>query len=105
MLADVTFNGAPLPRGARPDLSVEGTVELDRIPNALVVNRPAFGREDSAAGLFRLSADGSEATRVKVQLGRGSVGEIEVRDGLRAGDQIILSDTSAFDNSERIRLK
>ncbi len=105
VLADVTFNGVPLPRGARPDLSVEGTVELDRILDTLVVNRPAFGREDSAVGLYRLSADGSEATRVKVQLGRGSVGEVEVRDGLRAGDQIILSDTSAYDSSERIRIK
>ena len=105
VLADVTFNGAPLPRGARPDLSVEGTVELERVPDTLIVNRPAFGREDSTVGLFRLSADGTEATRVKVQLGRGSVSVVEVREGLRAGDQVILSDTSAYDNSERIRIQ
>jgi HlyD family secretion protein len=105
VLVDVTFNGAPLPRGARPDLSVEGTVELERIPDALIVNRPAFGREESTVGLFRLSPDGTEATRVQVQLGRGSVSVVEVRAGLRAGDQIILSDTSAYDNAPRIRLR
>ena len=79
VLADVTFNGAPLPRGARPDLSVEGTVELERIPDTLVVNRPAFGREESTVGLFRLSADGTRGharpgpTRARVgQRGRGA---------------------------------
>ena len=105
VLADVTFNGAPLPRGARPDLSVEGTVELERIADTLMVNRPAFGREESAIGLFRLSADGTEAARVRVQLGRGSVSTVEVRGGLRAGDTVILSDTTAYDGSEHIRLK
>ena len=105
VLADVTFDGAPLPRGARPDLSVEGTVEIERIPDTLIVNRPAFGREESNVGLFRLSADGTEATRVKVQLGRGSVSVVEVRSGLNPGDQVILSDTSAFDGNERIRLQ
>jgi HlyD family secretion protein len=105
VLVDVTFNGAPLPRGARPDLSVEGTVQLERVADALIVNRPAFGREESTVGLFRLSADGSEATRVKVRLGRGSVDVVEVLDGLRAGDKIILSDTTAYDGSERVRLK
>ncbi len=104
VLVDVSFNGAPLPRGARPDLSVEGTVELEHINDALIVNRPADGREESTVGLFRLSADGTEATRVKVQLGRGSVSQVEVRAGLQAGDRIILSDTSAYDGSERIRL-
>ena len=105
VLADVTFNGAPLPRGARPDLSVEGTVEIERIPDTLVVNRPAFGREESSVGLFRLSADGGEATRVQVQLGRGSVNVVEVRGGLQAGDQVILSDTTAYDASEHIRIQ
>ena len=65
--------GLPLPRGARPDLSVEGTVELERIDDTLVVNRPAFGQEESTVSLFRVSPDGSEATRVRVTLGRGSV--------------------------------
>ena len=87
VLVDVTFNGAALPRGARPDLSVEGTVELERIDDALIVNRPAFGQEESTVSLFRVSPDGSEATRVRVTLGRGSVSVVEVRDGLRAGDQ------------------
>ena len=104
VLVDVTFDGQTLPRGARPDLSVEGTVEIERIADTLVVGRPAFGREDSETTLFRLSADGSEADRVKVRFGRGSVGTVEVRDGLRAGDRIILSDTSAYDNAEQIRL-
>ena len=104
VLVDVTFDGQALPKGARPDLSVEGTVELERIADTLVVGRPPFGHEDSEQTLFRLSADGNEAERVKVRLGRGSVGTVEVRDGLRAGDRVILSDTSAFDNAERIRL-
>ena len=104
VLVDVTFGGQPLPRGARPDLSVEGTVELERIADTLVVGRPAFGQEESPVSLFRLSVDGSEAERVKVQIGRGSVGTVEVRAGLRAGDRVILSDTSAYDNQEKIRL-
>ena len=104
VLVDVTFGGQPLPRGARPDLSVEGTVELERIADTLVVGRPAFGQEESPVSLFRLSADGAEAERTRVQIGRGSVGTVEVRAGLRAGDRVILSDTSAYDNQEKIRL-
>ena len=104
VLVDVTFEGQPLPRGARPDLSVEGTVELERIADTLVVGRPAFGQEESQASLFRLSTDGAEAERVKVQLGRGSVGTVEIRDGLHAGDRVILSDTSAYDTQEKVRL-
>ena len=104
VLVDVTFNGAPLPRGARPDLSVEGIVELERIDDTLVVNRPAFGQEDSTVNLFRLSPDGSEATRVPVKLGRGSVSVVEVREGLRAGDRIIVSDTSSYDSNDRLRI-
>jgi HlyD family secretion protein len=104
VLVDVTFGDSPLPRGARPDLSVEGTVELERIADTLVVGRPAFGQEESQVNLFRLSADGSEAERVKVKLGRGSVGTVEIRSGLRAGDRVILSDTSAYDNDDRLRL-
>lgn len=105
VLVDVTFDGAPLPRGARPDLSVEGTVTLENIPDALVVGRPAFGREESTVSLFRLSPDGGEATRVRVGLGRGSVNVVEVRAGLQPGDKIILSDTSAYDEYDHIRLR
>ncbi len=104
VLVDVTFGGAALPRGARPDLSVEGTVELERIADTLVVGRPAFGQEDSQVSLFRLSADGSEADRLKVTLGRGSVSTVEVRDGLRDGDRVILSDTSAYDRNDKLRI-
>ena len=105
VLVDVTFGGAALPKGARPDLSVEGTLELENIPDALIVGRPAFGREDSTVSLFRLSPDGDEATRVKVELGRGSVNLVEVRSGLQPGDKIILSDTSAYDEHDRIRIR
>ncbi len=104
VLVDVSFNGAPLPRGARPDLSVEGTVELERLADAVVVGRPAFGREESTVSLFRLSPDGDEATRVKVALGRGSINVVEVRTGLQPGDKIILSDTSAYDEYDHVRL-
>ena len=105
VLVDLTFDGTtPLPRGARPDLSVEGTVELERIDDALVVGRPAFAQEESTVGLFRLSAGGDEATRVPVKLGRGSLNIVEIRGGLQPGDRVILSDTSAYDSSERVRL-
>lgn len=106
VLVDVTFAGtANLPKGMRPDLSVEGTIELERIDDALIVNRPAFGREESTVGLFRVSPDGATANRVPVLLGRGSINVVEVRAGLRAGDRIILSDTSAYDGNDRLRLR
>lgn len=101
---DVALDGA-LPRGARPDLSVDGVIEIDRLENALHVGRPAYGAAESSIGLFRLSPDGSEATRVRVRLGRGSVNTIEVLDGLREGDVVILSDMSAWDGAERVRLR
>ncbi len=104
VLVDVTFNGAPLPKGARPDLSVEGTVELERLADAVVVGRPAFGREESTVSVFRLSPDGDEATRVRATLGRGSINLVEVREGLNPGDKIILSDTSAYDQYDHVRL-
>ena len=105
VLVDVTFSGVTLPRGARPDLSVEGTVQLERIADATIVGRPAFGREESSVSLFRLSPDGDEATRVKVELGRGSVNVVEVRAGLQPGDKIILSDTSSYDEYDHIRIR
>jgi HlyD family secretion protein len=100
---DVTFDG-PLPKGSRPDLSVDGTVELERLADVLKVGRPASGQEHSAVGLFRLQADGS-ASRVQVKLGRTSVNEVEIVSGLSAGDQVILSDMSNWDAVDRIRLQ
>jgi HlyD family secretion protein len=100
---DVALEGE-LPKGARPDLSVEGNVELERLDDVLYVGRPAQGQGDSLIGLFRLNESGSEATRVKVKLGRFSVNTIEVVEGLKVGDQVILSDTSAWDAFDRIRL-
>lgn len=100
---DVALEGE-LPRGARPDLSVDGTIELERLENVLFVGRPAFGQEQSTVGLFKLDASG-EATRAQVQLGRSSVNTIEVLSGLQEGDQVVLSDMSAWDQFERIRLR
>jgi HlyD family secretion protein len=105
VLVDVTFHGIELPKGARPDLSVEGTIELESLADAIYVGRPAFGQDDSTIGLFRLGADGVTATRTKVQLGRGSATKVVIENGLTPGDRVILSDTSAFDSHERIQLK
>jgi HlyD family secretion protein len=101
---DIAFNG-PLPSSARPDLSVDGTVELERLTNVLYVGRPAFGQGQQTVGMFRLSADGQEATRTQVSLGRSSVSTIEILDGLREGDQVIISDTSTMDNYKVIRVR
>lgn len=100
---DVKLEGA-LPPGARPDLSVDGTVELERLSDVLFMSRPVFGQPNSTVTLFKLDSDGKEATRVQVRLGRGSVGAIEIVEGLRLGDKVILSDMSAQDNHNRIRL-
>jgi HlyD family secretion protein len=99
---DVALEG-PLPKGARPDLSVDGTIELERLADVLQVGRPAFGQEQSTVGLFRLNGTG-EAARVQVKLGRSSVNLVEIVDGLKEGDQVVLSDTSAWDAFDRIRL-
>jgi HlyD family secretion protein len=101
---DVALEGE-LPRGARPDLSVDGTIELERLENVLFVGRPAFGQEQSTVGLFKLDPESGEATRAQVQLGRSSVNTIEVLNGLAEGDQVVLSDMSAWDQFERIRLR
>jgi len=101
---DITFDG-PLPASARVDLSVDGTIELERLKNVLYVGRPAFGQGQQTVGIFRLSPDGSEATRTQVSLGRSSVSTIEIVNGLREGDQVIISDTSAVDNYRTIRLR
>jgi HlyD family secretion protein len=100
---DVALEGE-LPRGARPDLSVDGTIELERLDNVLFVGRPAFGQEQSTVGLFKLNAEG-EASRAQVQLGRSSVNTIEILGGLAEGDQVVLSDMSAWDQFEKIRLR
>jgi len=101
---DVTLTGE-LPRGARPDLSVDGTIELDRLAEVLHVGRPAFGQENSSVTVFKVEADGDHARRVPVKFGRSSVSQIEVREGLQAGDRIILSDMSPWDTVDRVRLE
>ncbi len=101
---DVALEGE-LPRGARPDLSVDGTIELERLDNVLYVGRPAFGQEQSTVGLFRLNKATGEAARSQVQLGRSSVNTIEILGGLAEGDEVVLSDMSAWDQFDRIRLR
>ncbi len=100
---DVIFDG-PQPPGARPDLSVDGTIEIERLPDILYVGRPVQGQPNSTVGLFRLGQDGKEAVRVRVDLGRSSVNTIEIVRGLQVGDQVILSDMSAWDAYDRVRL-
>ncbi len=101
---DVALEG-DLPKGARPDLSVDGTIELERLANVLYVGRPALGQEQSVISLFRIGPDGVTADRVKVTLGRMAVNTVEIRDGLKEGDNVVLSDTSQWDAFDRIRLK
>ena len=100
---DVKLDGQ-LPPGARPDLSVDGTIDLDRLANVEFVGRPAFGQENSTVSMFKLDPDGKGATRVTVKLGRSSVNAVEILGGLNSGDQVILSDMSRWDNVDRIRL-
>jgi HlyD family secretion protein len=101
---DVSFT-EPLPQGARPDLSVDGTIELERLTDVLYVGRPAFGQEKGTVGLFKLVGRNGDATRVSVKLGKSSVSSVEIQEGLSEGDQVILSDTSAWDAHSRIRLR
>jgi HlyD family secretion protein len=100
---DVTLDGPP-PPGARPDLSVDGTITLERLDNVLYVGRPAFGQEKSTVGMFKIDPDGKTATRVPVEMGRSSVNTIEIIRGLKEGDSVILSDMSRLDSQDRIRL-
>lgn len=100
---DVRLSG-DLPDGARPDLSVDGTVELERLSDVLYVGRPVFGQPNSLVGLFKLDPDGKEANRVQVKLGRSSVNTIEITEGLKIGDQVILSDMTAWDAQNRLRI-
>ena len=94
-----------LPRGARPDLSVDGTIEIERLIDVMYVGRPAYGQAESTVGLFKLDPDGRTATRVNVRLGRASVNTIQVANGLGVGDKVIISDMSAYDNTNKVRLK
>ena len=100
---DVRLEGA-LPQGARPDLSVDGTIELEKLRNVLYVGRPVFGQQNATVSLFRLTPDGKEAHRTQVKFGRISVSHVEVTEGLREGDKVILSDMSNWDAHNRIKL-
>lgn len=100
---DVTLNGE-MPRGARPDLSVDGVVELERLDNVIFVGRPAFGQERSVVKIFKLDAEGVFAERSPVQLGRSSVNTVEIVEGLQPGDRVILSDMSQYDANDRVKL-
>ena len=95
---------AELPQGARPDLSVDGVIELEHLDDVVFVERPAFGQEHSTAGIFVLDPDGTYANRTQVQLGRSSVNTIEIVKGLQPGDRVILSDMSQWDSHDRIKL-
>jgi HlyD family secretion protein len=100
---EVAIDGE-LPKGARPDLSVDGTIELERLNDVVYVGRPAFGQENNTVGVFKLVTGSNQAVRTPVKLGKSSVNTIEILNGLQPGDQVILSDTSAWDSHERIRL-
>jgi multidrug efflux pump subunit AcrA (membrane-fusion protein) len=100
---DVKLTGE-LPKGARPDLSVDGTIDLERLDDVLYTGRPAFGQENSTISLFKLDPDGKGGVRVPVKVGRASVNSIQILEGLRQGDTVILSDMSRYDNTDRIRL-
>lgn len=101
---DVGFNG-PLPRGARPDLTVDGVIELERLTNVLYCGRPVQGSDNATIGLFKLNASGDEATQTSVSIGRTSVSSVEIRSGLKEGDRVILSDMSQWSDHQKIRLK
>jgi HlyD family secretion protein len=99
---DITLEGA-LPPGARPDLSVDGTVRLEKLDNVIFVGRPAFGQEEGTVSLFKLMPNG-EAVRTTIKLGKSSVNTIEIKEGLQPGDQVILSDMSSYDQFDRVRI-
>jgi HlyD family secretion protein len=100
---DVVMDG-PLPVGARADMSVDGTIQLEKLTNIVFVGRPAFGQENSTVTIFKVQQNG-DALATKVKLGRASVNTIEVLEGLTPGDQVILSDMSQFDAFERVQIK
>ena len=100
---DVALKG-PLPAAARPDLSVDGTIQLEKLENVVFVGRPVFGQQDATVQLFKIEPDGKFANKTKVTFGKASVNTIEVKDGLQIGDKVILSDMSTYDSYDRIRL-
>ena len=104
VMVDVRLEG-PLPKEARPDLSIDGTIEIERLSDVLYVGRPAYGQANSLVGLFKLVDGGDAAVRVTVRLGRSSVNTIEIVEGLEMGDEVILSDMSAYDAHDRVRLR
>lgn len=103
VIVDVALEGQ-LPRGARPNLQVDGIIEIERLPDVLFVGRPSFGQQNSKVEMFKVSEDGKEAVRVPVELGVMSVNTVQIVDGLQVGDRVILSDTSAQDGYKKIRL-
>ncbi len=104
VMVDVRLEG-PLPKEARPDLSIDGTIEIERLNDVLYVGRPAYGQANSLVGLFKVVENGNAAVRVTVRLGRSSVNTIEIVEGLEVGDEVILSDMSAYDAYDRVRLR
>ena len=94
-----------LPKGARADISDDGTIEIERLPDVIYVGRPAYGQAESTVGLFRLDPDGKNASRVQAKLGVGSVNTVEVRQGLKPGDRVIISDVSQYDAQDKLRIK
>jgi HlyD family secretion protein len=100
---DVALDG-PLPKGARPDLTVDGTIQLEKLEDVVYVGRPVHGEADSAVSLFKILEGGKEAVRVPVKLGHTSVNYVEILDGLKPGDQVILNDMSQWDGHDRVRL-
>jgi HlyD family secretion protein len=105
VLVDVVFDGVTLPHGARPDLSIEGVIQLERLSDVTFVGRPALGQDESVVQLFKLTPNGTEAERVNVKLGRGSTNAIEIKEGLAPGDRVILSEMSSYDGQKIIRLR
>jgi len=104
VMVEVRLDGV-MPEGARPDMAVDGAIRIERLDDVLYVGRPVQSQESSTVGLYRLEPDGKHAARVKVELGRASVDVIEIVGGLQEGDRIILSETSRWDDNERIRLR
>ena len=104
VVVEVALEGE-LPKGARADLSVDGTIEIERLDDVMYVGRPAYGQPESTVGLFKLEPDGTHARRTQVKLGRASVNTIEIAQGLNVGDLVIISDVSQWDAEERLRIK
>ena len=102
---EVALETDSLPRGARPDLSIDGVIQIDRIPDIMFVGRPLIGQPESTVGLFKIEPGGEYATRVNVKFGRASVNTIEVVQGLEVGDEVIISDMSQYDSDDRVRIK